>query len=71
MRRLAADGTSMIVVSHEIGFVASVAAHIVFLDAGRVVVSGPPEVVFARQRHPRLTRFLETHVDREASRLLE
>nr|WP_254070405.1 amino acid ABC transporter ATP-binding protein [Acidisphaera sp. L21] len=71
MRGLAADGISMIVVSHEIGFVASVASHIVFLDHGRVVLSGPPREVFARPRHPRLTQFLETHVDVEASRLLQ
>ena len=71
MRGLAADGMSMIVVSHEIGFVASVASHVVFLDHGRVVLAGAPRAVFARPRHPRLTQFLETHVDVEASRLLQ
>jgi polar amino acid transport system ATP-binding protein len=71
MRTLAAEGMSMIVVSHAIGFVASVASRVVFLDQGRVVVSGTPEQVFARPRHPRLTQFLETHVDREAIRLLQ
>ena len=71
MRGLAADGISMIVVSHEIGFVASVASQVVFLDHGRVVLNGPPREVFARPRHPRLTQFLETHVDVEASRLLQ
>ncbi len=71
MRGLAARGMSMVVVSHEIGFVASVASQVVFLDAGRVVLAGSTAEVFARPRHPRLTQFLETHVDREASRLLE
>ena len=71
MRSLAADGMSMIVVSHEIGFVASVASHVVFLDHGKVVLSGPPREVFARPRHARLTQFLETHVDLEASKLLQ
>ena len=61
----------MIVVSHEIGFVASVANHVVFLDRGRVVLSGAPHTVFTRPRHTRLTQFLETHVDVAASRLLE
>jgi len=70
MRALAADGMSMMVVSHEIGFVASVASKVVFLDHGRVVVSGTPREVFARPRHPRVTQFLETHVDHAASLLI-
>ena len=71
MRGLAREGTSMLVVSHELGFVASVASHVVFLDGGRVVLSGGPREVFARPRHPRLTQFLEAHVDVEASKLLQ
>jgi polar amino acid transport system ATP-binding protein len=70
MRTLAADGMSMMVVSHEIGFVASVASKIVFLDHGRIVVSGTPQQIFARPRHPRVTQFLETHVDQAASALI-
>jgi polar amino acid transport system ATP-binding protein len=70
MRTLAADGMSMMVVSHEIGFVASVASQIVFLDHGRVVVTGTPQQIFARPRHPRVTQFLETHVDHAASALI-
>ncbi len=70
MRTLAAEGMTMIVVSHEIGFVASVAQHVVFLDHGRVVLDGTPRTLFAPPRHPRLTQFLETYVDREAARLL-
>ena len=70
MRTLAAEGMTMIVVSHEIGFVASVAHHIVFLDHGRVVLDGAPAAIFAHPRHPRLTQFLETYVDREASQIL-
>ncbi|MCB8878668.1 amino acid ABC transporter ATP-binding protein [Acidisoma cellulosilytica] len=70
MRRLATSGMSMVVVSHEIGFVASVAGHVAFLDRGKIVVSGSPEEVFAKPRHPRLTQFLETYIDREASQLI-
>ena len=69
MRALAAEGMTMIVVSHEIGFVASVAQHLVFLDHGRVVLDGEPRTLFAPPRHPRLTQFLETYVDRDASRV--
>ena len=67
MRGLAADGMSMIVVSHEIGFVASVAHHVVFLDHGRVILDGAPSAVFARPRHPRLDQFLDTYLDRDAA----
>ena len=70
MRELAADGMTMIVVSHEIGFVASVAHHMVFLDGGAVVLDGAPRALFTAPRHPRLTQFLDTYVDREASRIL-
>ncbi|MGI4955382.1 MAG: amino acid ABC transporter ATP-binding protein [Janthinobacterium lividum] len=70
MRGLAAEGMTMIVVSHEIGFVASVASHMVFLDHGRVVLDGEPRALFAQPRHPRLNQFLETYVDREASRVM-
>lgn len=66
MRKLAEDGMSMIVVSHEIGFVASVASKVVFLDHGRVVLDGTPQEVFAKPRHPRLAQFLDTYLDREA-----
>ncbi len=69
MRNLAADGMSMIVVSHEIGFVATVANKVFFLDHGKVVLSGPPKSFFGQPRHPRLTQFLDTYLDREASRL--
>ena len=70
MRTLAAEGMTMVVVSHEIGFVASVAQHVVFLDHGRVVLDGEPRALFAQPCHPRLTQFLDTYVDREASRIL-
>ncbi len=70
MRDLAAEGMTMIVVSHEIGFVASVASHMVFLDHGRVVLAGEPRALFAQPRHPRLNQFLDTYVDREASRII-
>lgn len=66
MRKLAEDGMSMVVVSHEIGFVASVASKVVFLDHGQVVLNGTPQEVFAKPRHPRLAQFLDTYLDREA-----
>ena len=55
---------------HEIGFAASVASKIVFLDHGKVLVEGPSMKVFGKPRHPRIDQFLETYLDRGAATLL-
>ena len=47
IRQLARSGTTLIVVTHEIGFAREVADTIVFMDAGRIVESGPPASVLA------------------------
>lgn len=60
----------MVVVTHEIGFAATVGRHIAFLDHGRVLLDGPPEEVFGAPRHPRLEQFLETYLDRGAATLV-
>ncbi|MBY3301184.1 amino acid ABC transporter ATP-binding protein, partial [Rhizobium laguerreae] len=70
MRDLAAEGMTMVVVSHEIGFAATVGQQIVFLDHGKVLFIGPPQDVFKRPRNPRLEQFLDTYIDRGASMLL-
>ncbi len=70
MRALAEDGMSMVVVTHEIGFAATVGRHIAFLDHGKLLLDGPPEEVFAAPRHPRLEQFLETYLDRGAATLV-
>ena len=69
MRDLAAEGMTMVVVSHEIGFAATVGSRISFLDQGRLLFSGPPSEVFGKPRHPRLEQFLDTYLDRGASML--
>jgi polar amino acid transport system ATP-binding protein len=58
MRGLAADGMTMIVVSHEIGFAREVADTMVFIDEGLVVESGAPEQVISAPRHERTRAFL-------------
>ena len=58
MRRLADEGMTMIVVSHEIGFAREVADTAVFMDGGVVVESGPPAEVFGAPRHERTRAFL-------------
>ena len=70
MRALAADGMTMVVVSHEIGFAASVGHRIAFLDHGHLILSGTPQEVFRKPRHPRLDQFLDTYIDRGAAMLI-
>jgi len=70
MRALAEDGMTMVVVSHEIGFAASVGHQITFLDHGKLLLTGTPQDVFAKPRHPRLDQFLDTYLDRGAAMLV-
>jgi polar amino acid transport system ATP-binding protein len=58
MRDLAADGMTMLVVTHEIGFAREVADTVVFMDEGRVVEQGPPESVLECPAEPRTREFL-------------
>jgi polar amino acid transport system ATP-binding protein len=58
MRGLAADGMTMIVVTHEIGFAREVGDRLVFMDDGTTVESGPPRDVLANPRHERTKAFL-------------
>ncbi|MGB8423698.1 amino acid ABC transporter permease/ATP-binding protein [Paraburkholderia sp.] len=58
IRQLARSGTTLIIVTHEIGFAREVADTIVFMDAGRIVESGPPASVLRDPTHPRTRDFL-------------
>jgi polar amino acid transport system ATP-binding protein len=58
MKKLAAEGMTMIVVTHEMGFAREVADRLVFMDAGVVVESGPPREVLRNPRHDRTRAFL-------------
>ncbi|MGZ6588666.1 MAG: amino acid ABC transporter ATP-binding protein [Solirubrobacteraceae bacterium] len=58
MRRLAAEGMTMIVVTHEIGFARELGDTVVFMDEGVVVETGAPREVFANPRHERTRSFL-------------
>jgi polar amino acid transport system ATP-binding protein len=58
MRRLANDGMTMVVVTHEIGFAREVGDTAVFMDGGVVLEAGPPREVFANPRHERTRAFL-------------
>ncbi|MFF9625834.1 amino acid ABC transporter ATP-binding protein [Streptomyces griseosporeus] len=58
IKDLAHQGTTMIVVTHEIGFAREVADTVVFMDDGRIVEQGPPAEVLDRPRHERTRAFL-------------
>ena len=51
MKGLAADGMTMIVVTHEIGFAREVCDRVVFMDGGVIVEQGPPAEVFGNPQH--------------------
>ncbi|WP_030450157.1 amino acid ABC transporter ATP-binding protein [Herbidospora cretacea] len=58
MRDLARSGTTMVVVTHEIGFAREAADTVVFLDEGRVVEQGPPGQVIDHPQHERTRAFI-------------
>jgi len=58
MRALANDGTTMMVVTHEIGFAQEVADRVVFMDDGVVVEEGPPDQVLRNPTEDRTKQFL-------------
>jgi polar amino acid transport system ATP-binding protein len=58
MRKLAEDGMTMIVVTHEMGFAREVADRVVFMDGGVIVEDGPPEQVIGSPTNERTRMFL-------------
>ena len=58
MRKLAKEGMTMIVVTHEMGFARDVGDHVVFMDDGVIVEEGPPAEVLDDPREERTKRFL-------------
>ena len=58
MRELAAEGMTMVVVTHEIGFAKDVGDQVVFMDEGVVVEHGAPKDVLDTPKQERTKRFL-------------
>jgi polar amino acid transport system ATP-binding protein len=58
MKALAADGMTMMCVTHEMGFAREVADRVWFMDGGRILEEADPESFFTRPKHPRAQRFL-------------
>ena len=59
MKKLAQDGTTMIVVTHEMGFAREVSDRVLFIDEGVVMEEGEPKEFFANPKNERLRRFLK------------
>ena len=58
MKQLAADGMTMVVVTHEIGFAREVATRVIFMESGYIVEEGTPQEVIDHPKQPRTIDFL-------------
>ena len=58
MRKLASDGMTMLVVTHEMRFAREVANRIIFMDEGKIIEQGTPEEIFDNPQSDRLKNFL-------------
>ncbi|MCW2939098.1 MAG: transporter, partial [Actinomycetia bacterium] len=67
MRKLALDGMTMLVVTHEMSFAREVADRVVFMDGGVVVEDGPPSQVITAPQHERTRTFLSRVLDPAAA----
>jgi polar amino acid transport system ATP-binding protein len=58
IRELAAEGMTMVIVTHEMQFAKKIANQVLFIDSGIVAEKGPPDQLFGHPTHPRLQDFL-------------
>ena len=58
MKELAAEGMTMVVVTHEMGFAREVGSRVLFMDEGKIVEQGAPDQIFSHPQHHRLQDFL-------------
>ena len=59
MRKLASEGMTMVVVTHEMGFAREVADRVIFMDGGYIVEEGAPDQVIGNPQHQRTKTFLD------------
>lgn len=59
IKSLAEEGTTMILVTHEIGFAREVASRVLFMDGGRVLADGTPEEIIDHPENERIQQFLK------------
>ena len=60
IRDLAAEGRTMILVTHEMKFAREVASHVIYLHNGVIEEEGPPETLFGNPKSERLQQFLKS-----------
>lgn len=65
MRQLAAEGMTMLVVTHEMGFARDVADRVVFMADGIVVEEGTPQQIFSAPKNDRTRQFLQSILERD------
>lgn len=58
MKKMASQGMTMVVVTHEMGFAREVADRVIFMDGGEIVEEGSPEDIFTAPKHTRTREFL-------------
>ena len=58
LEQLAAEGMTLILVTHEIRFARNVASRIIFMDQGQIAADGTPEEIIDHPENPRLRQFL-------------
>jgi polar amino acid transport system ATP-binding protein len=58
VQKLASEGMTMVVVTHEMGFAREVGSRMIFMDEGRIVEEGEPRSMFERPQQPRTEQFL-------------
>jgi len=63
MKELAKDGTTMVVVTHEMKFAKEVGTKIIFMDEGKIVEEGAPDDIFTIPKNERTRQFLARYID--------
>lgn len=63
VRELAAEGMTMLIATHEMGFARDIANRVCFLDAGVILEEGPPERIFSAPQATRTQQFLQRIID--------
>ena len=62
LRTLAAEGITMIIVTHEMAFAREVSDEVIFMDQGLIVEQGPPEEIFTNPKEERTRQFLKRYL---------
>ncbi len=63
MKKLAATGLTMLIVTHEMGFARDVSSRIIFMDQGYIAEDAPPQELFTNPKHARTKEFLKRYIE--------